>query len=74
MTKPTMTNLELAQALNYKLFADCGTDLNAAMQAAYRYINAIPQSDRIAASVALHIVLNTVSNIIKTNEFEGEDK
>ena len=68
----TMTNLELAEAINYKLFADHGTDLNAAMSAAYKYINGIQQSERIAASVALHIVLNTVSNIIKTNEFNPE--
>ena len=65
----TMTNLELAEALNYKLFADEGTDLQAALKTAYKYINAIPQSDRIAASVALHIVLNTVSNILKENEY-----
>ena len=67
----TMTNLELAEAINYKLFADEGTDLQAAIKTAYKYINNIQQSERIAASVALHIVLNTVSNIIKTNEFEG---
>lgn len=67
----TMTNLELAEAINYKLFADEGTDLQAALKTAYKYINNIPQSDRIAASVALHIVLNTVSNIIKENEYEN---
>lgn len=67
-----MTNLELANAINYKLFADTGTDLDAAMKQAYHYINNISQSERIAASVALHIVLNTVSNIIKDNEFKGE--
>lgn len=66
-----MTNLELAEAINYKLFADEGTDLQAAIKTAYKYINGIQQSERIAASVALHIVLNTVSNIIKENEFEG---
>lgn len=67
----TMTNLELAEALNYKLFADEGTDLHAALKTAYKYINNIQQSERIAASVALHIVLNTVSNIIKENEYES---
>ena len=64
-----MTNLELAEAINYKLFADEGTDLQAALKTAYKYINNIQQSERIAASVALHIVLNTVSNIIKENEY-----
>ncbi len=63
-----MTNEELAKAINYQLFADCGIDLDAAMKAAYKYINAISPSERTAASVALHIVLNTVSNIIKENE------
>ena len=66
-----MTNLELAEAINYKLFTDTGTDLQAAMKAAYKYIGAIQQSDRVAASCALHIVLNTISNIIKENEYEG---
>lgn len=66
-----MTNRELAQALNYQLFADCGTDLDAAIKTAYGYINAISQSERTAASVALHIVLNTVSNIIKENANEN---
>lgn len=65
-----MTNLELANAINYKLFADKGTDLQAAIKEAYRYINQIQQSERIAASCALHIVLNTVANIIKENEME----
>ena len=67
-----MTNLELAQAINFKLFADKGTDLQAAFKEAYKLINNIQQSERIAASVALHIVLNTVSNIIKANEFNPE--
>lgn len=63
-----MTNAELADTLNYKLFADQGTDLKAALTEAYRLINTISRADRIAASVALHIVLNTVSNIIMENE------
>lgn len=67
-----MTNEELAKALNYKLFADCGTDLQAAINEAYRYINAIPQAHRIGASVGMHIVLNTIANIITANE--GESK
>jgi hypothetical protein len=67
----TMTNIELADTLNYKLFDDCGTDLQAAIKRAYEYINAIQPSERIAASCALHIVLNTVSNIIKENENEN---
>ena len=66
-----MTNLELANAINYKLFADTGTDLDAALKQAYKYINNISQAERIAASAALHIVLNTVSNIIKENEYEN---
>ena len=68
-----MTNQELARKLRYKLFADEGSDLNAAMQTAYRHINNISPSERIAASVALHIVLNTVANIIMDNE-TGEVK
>lgn len=68
-----MTNLELARKLRYQLFADEGSDLDAAMQTAYRHINNINPSERIAASVALHIVLNTVANIIMDNE-TGEVK
>ncbi len=63
-----MTNQELAKAINHRLFADCGTDLDAAIKEAYRYINAIPQAHRIGASVGMHIVLNTIANIIKENE------
>jgi len=66
-----MTNQELAKAINFKLFADCGTDLDAAIEAAYGYINAIPQAHRTGASVGLHILLNTVANIIKENENEN---
>lgn len=68
-----MTNQELARRLRYKLFADEGSDLDTAMQTAYRHINNISPSERIAASVALHIVLNTVANIIMDNEM-GEVK
>lgn len=67
-----MTNLELANAMRHDLFADRGTDLGAALAAAYQYIDSIQQSDRIAAFTALHLMLNTVSNIIKDNEFKGE--
>jgi len=65
-----MTNLELAKSLQYKLFADKGTDIKAAIDHAYEYINAIPAGHRTAASVALHIVLNTVANAIIANEGE----
>ena len=68
-----MTNLELAKSLRYQLFADHGTDVQAAINEAYRYINNISPADRTAASVALHIVLNTVSNAIIANEM-GEVK
>lgn len=68
-----MTNLELARKLRYQLFAHEGSDLDAAMQTAYGYINNMSPADRTAASVALHIVLNTVANIIVDNEM-GEVK
>lgn len=68
-----MTNLELAQRLQYKLFTDMGTDVQAAINEAYRYINNMSPADRTAASVALHVVLNTVANAIIANEM-GEVK
>lgn len=68
-----MTNLELAEAMRHGLFADRGTDVRAAMRDAYDYIETIhgEHGDQLAAFTALHIVLNTISNVIKENEYEN---
>lgn len=68
MTK--MTNLEMATAMQHGLFADRGTDLKAAFKDAYGWIETLEGSDQVAAFTALHVVLNTVANIIKENEME----
>lgn len=68
-----MTNLELAQAMNHGLFSDRGTDVRAAMRDAYEWIETLEGSDQVAAFTALHVVLNTVGNLIKENEM-GEIK
>lgn len=65
-----MTNLELAQGLHHGLFGDRGTDIRAAMRDAYDWIETVEGADQVAAFTALHVVLNTVSNIIKQNEME----
>jgi hypothetical protein len=76
MSKP-MTNLEMAQALRHGLFGDRGTDLRAAFGYAYDMIESIEGSGQVAAFTALHVVLNTISNVLKENEFpttEGESE
>lgn len=65
-----MTNLELAQGLQHGLFGDRGTDIRAAMRDAYDWIETVEGADQVAAFTALHVVLNTISNLIKQNEME----
>lgn len=77
LTEKPMTNLEMAQALRHGLFGDRGTDLKAAFNDAYDWIETIEGSGQVAAFTALHVVLNTVANVLKENEFpttEGESE
>ena len=56
-----MTNEELAKAIRHGLFADRET-LKEAFDYAFRVINSLKGSEQIAATTALYVVLNTVSN------------
>lgn len=70
-----MTNPELANAMLHGLFSDRGTDIRAAFKDAYDLIGTIEGgSDQVAAFTALHIVLNTVSNLIKENDMKEENE
>ena len=68
-----MTNLELASAMRNRLFADMGTDVDAAYQAACDAISRASNKDRAALFVALHVLTNTIANHIEANE-TGETK
>lgn len=68
-----MTNLELATAMRNKLFADYGTDVDAAYQAASETINRLRPNDKLAMFVAVHHLLNTIANHIIENDM-GEVK
>lgn len=57
-----MTPQELSQAIRLPLFADRGTDLDAAMEYAEQVIG---RTDMPSASyTALFVVLNTIANIL----------
>lgn len=61
-----MTKNQLADALRTNVFADRGTDLQAAMEYASDLIESMPdQASKIPAWTAFHVVLNTVSNCIR---------
>jgi len=59
-----MTNQELAKAIRHKLFADRET-LKDAFDYAFRVINACPESERLAVTTAMFVVLNTVAKEIE---------
>lgn len=67
-----LTNLELAEAMRHGLFADRGTDVREAMRYAYELINTLEHgNDQMTAYTALHVLTNTIANVIKENEYEG---
>ena len=55
-----MTNQELAKSIRHKLFAERET-LKEAFDYAFRVINACPESERLAVTTAMFVVLNTVA-------------
>lgn len=56
-----MTNTELANAIRCGLFAD-RENLKEAMEYAFRVFRSLGNGGEIAATTALYVVLNTVSN------------
>lgn len=58
-----MTKRELSKQLRVGLFADRGVDLKAAME--YAYDIAKSSDNPAAVTTALHVVLNTVANVLE---------
>lgn len=59
-----MTKNELADSLRMRLFADRGTDLDAAYQYVQLIHTAMPDEQRLAAMTAMHVLVNTIANCI----------
>jgi len=62
-----MTNQEIAKAIRHKLFAERDT-LNEAFDYAFRVIDSCPESEKIAVTTALFVVLNTVAKELEKVE------
>jgi hypothetical protein len=58
-----MTKREFTKQLRVGLFADRGVDLKAAMEYAYSIAQA--SENPAAVTTALHVVLNTVANVLE---------
>lgn len=68
MTTPTMNPQQLAAVINLPIFADRGTDLEAAFMEMHAAIDRLPSRDRVAMLTAAHVLLNTISNILKVEQ------
>ena len=62
-----MTNLEIADAITHKMFAD-RPSVSEAIKDAFDMINRMANSEMVTATTAMMIVLNTVANEIRKNE------
>lgn len=62
-----MTNVELARAIRSNLFADRKT-LKEAWDYVSEVMNRLNHGDNIAATTAMMVLLNTISNQILANE------
>ena len=60
-------NLELAKAIRHKLFAERKT-VKEAWDYAFDVLNSLRESDRMAATAAMMVLLNTISKQIIENE------
>ena len=65
-----MTNLELADSIRHNLFAKRDT-VKEAWDFAFELINRMPYSEQMAATTALLVLTNTISEVIKQNENIG---
>ena len=63
-------NLELAKAIRHGLFAERDT-VKDAFDYAFDVIDSMRGANKIAATTALYVVLNTISNEIISNEKEA---
>ena len=63
-------NLELAKAIRHDLFADRAT-VKDAFDYAFDVIDSMRGANKIAATTALYVVLNTLSKEIEKNEKEA---
>jgi hypothetical protein len=63
-------NLELAKAIRHGLFADRPT-VKDAFDYAFDIIDSMRGANKVAATTALYVVLNTLSNEIEKNEKEA---
>jgi hypothetical protein len=62
-----MTNIEIANSISHKLFADRPT-IAEAWNDAFDMINRMADSEKVTATTAMMIMLNTVANEIRKNE------
>ena len=60
-------NLELAKAISHKLFAERDS-VKEAWDYAFDVLNSLRDSDRVAATTALMVLMNTISKQIIQNE------
>lgn len=67
-----MTNLDLAISLRHGLFADRDS-VSEAWEYAFQVLNSLPAKDRVAATTAMMVLINTISKEIIKNE-RGEAK
>ena len=65
MTTETINPAQRAKVINVPLFADRGTNLEAAFMEMHAAIDRLPPRDRVAMLTAAHILLNTISNILE---------
>ena len=68
MTTETMNAQQLAAVINVPLFADRGTDLEGAFLELHAAIKRLRPADQVATLTAAHVLLNTISNILKADE------
>ena len=62
-----MTNVEIANSIRHGLFADRKT-IKEARDYAFEVINRMQYSEKMAATTALMVLMNTISNQILANE------
>lgn len=62
-----MTNVEIAESIRHGLFADRKT-IKEAWDYAFEVINRMSDSEKVAATTALMVLMNTISKQILANE------
>ena len=62
-----MTNVEIANSIRHGLFADRKT-IKEAWDYAFEVINRMHESEKVAATTAMMVLMNTISKEILANE------